>query len=570
MFHRCPFTLHRSKSPVKNIFLVLILLTLVVKISFAQPCHCNHIITNQQTSVSGGPDFQPGDTICIQSGNRDFLYLNNLHGDSLHYIVFINCGGPVIVQNNYYMYGIKIANSSYFRFTGSGVDSIKYGIKILGTAINSNGLSLDNKSTNFEVDHLEIANTGFAGIMAKTDPKCDLSTNRGVFTLYHPVFHDNYIHETGGEGFYIGHSFYTGYPTSCNGIPDTLYPHEIKGLRVYHNIVENAHLDGIQIGCATEDCEIYENTVTGYGVDGIGSQNPGIQIGGGTTGKCYNNLISGGTGIGIAIFGTGDNVIFNNVIINAGLNYFPGDPTKKVYGIFCDDRTTIPGRSFNLVNNTILYPKTDGIRFTSLLSSNNQIRNNIILHPGSLGSYSDSARSYINFLEACSVASTNNYTAPTLAGAGFRDILTNNYRLMAGSPAIDSGADLSLMGVTFDRDDLSRPGYAQFDIGAFEYHSENIWTGIKSSLWGNIENWSKQDTPLPEDDIVIPAGTPFQPVVSINGMVCHNLTLAADAEITVYPSASITISGNLTIEQGAFMNNQGILIIKGNLDNHNH
>ncbi len=140
---------------------------------------------------------------------------------------------------------------------------------------------------------------------------------------------------------------------------------------------------------------------------------------------------------------------------------------------------------------------------------------------------------------------------------------------MAGSPAIDSGADLSLMGVTFDGHGLARPGYSQFDIGAFEYHAENIWTGIKSSLWDDNDNWSKEDTPLAEDDIVIPAGTLFSPVVSGNGMVCHHLTLAGDAAITVNPSADITISGNLTIGQGASMDNQGIVIIKGNLNNLN-
>ena len=241
----------------------------------------------------------------------------------------------------------------------------------------------------------------------------------------------------------------------------------------------------------------------------------------------------------------------------------------KAYGIFCDDRTTIPGRSFNIVNNTILHPKTDGIRFNSLLSLNNQILNNIIVHPGSLGSYSDSARSYINVLVGCSVIRTHNYTSPAMAGADFRDTLTNNFRLKAGSPAIDAGTDLSLMGVTFDCDNLSRPGNSQFDIGAYEYHPENTWKGMKSSLWDDNENWSKEDAPLPEDDIFIPAGTLFPPVVTTYGMVCHNLTLAGEAAITVNPSADLTISGNLTIEQCASMDNRGAVIIKGNLYNHN-
>ena len=545
-------------------------LTLIATTSIAQPCICNHSITDQQLAVNGTSlNIQPGDTICIQAGTRNYLYLNNFHGDSLHYIVFINCGGPVIVQNNNYMYGIKIANSSYFRFTGSGVDSIRYGIRVLGTATNCNGISLDEKSTNFEIDHLEVANTGFAGIMSKTDPRCDLSTNRGNFTQYQTSFHHNYIHNTGGEGFYIGHSSYNGFPTTCNNQPDTLYPHDIKGLRVYHNIVENAHLDGIQIGCATEDCEIFGNTVNGYGMDAVGAQNSGIQIGGGTTGKCFNNVISGGTGTGIMVFGTGNNIIFNNVICNVGLNYYPEDPAKRVHGIFIDDRTTVLGRFFNVLNNTIVYVKSDGIRFSSLLSDSNQIRNNIIIHPGSLGSYPGNSQSYIYLSTGVHVTQSNNYTDPFMAQIHFRDTLANNFRLLESSPARDAGYNVASMGVTFDADSLPTPFNTGFDIGGFEYRTENRWTGGISALWDVDENWSKKDIPLQNDDIVISAGTLFSPVISTSGMVCHHLTIATGAQLIVNQTAVFTIFGNLNIHTGASIDNAGVVVIKGNLINQN-
>jgi len=536
---------------------------------FAQPCSCNHTITNQQLAVNANSlNIQPGDTICIQAGNRDYLYLANFHGDSLHYVVFINCGGPVIIQNNYYNYGIKIVNSKYFRFTGTGVDSIRYGFKILGTPVNTNGVNLTEKSSNFEIDHLEIANTGFAGIMSKSDPMCDLSTNRGNFTQYNPVFHDNYIHNAGGEAFYIGHSYYNGYPVTCNGIPDTLYPHEIKGCRVYNNIVENSHWDGIQVSCVTEDCEVYGNTVIGYGMDAVSSQTTGIQIGGGTTGKCYNNFISGGNGCGIIVFGTGNNLVFNNVIMDAGLNYFPDDPTKRVHGIFCDDRTTVPGRYFNFVNNTIINVKTDGIRFSSMLSANNQIINNLIIHPGSLGSYSNSAQSYIYLFSGTSVIQSNNYTDPFMNNVQFRDTLNDNFRLMAGSPARETGADMSLLGVNFDFDSLSRP-YSLYDIGAFEYHPENIWTGAISSSWDVAGNWSKAGVPLPDEDVIVVPGTPHPLQVTTTGKVCHHLVVCTGAGLILDTTAAITISGNLTIQQGGSINNQGEITIKGHLMNLN-
>ena len=565
-----PFGLQFFSSFIGKKFSAFLFLTLVSATIHAQNCCCSYTITNQVSAVNGtNLNLQPGDTVCIQAGIRDYLYLTNFHGDSLHYLIFINEGGAVVVQNNDHLYGIKIANSSYFRFTGTGSDTIKYGIRVLGTAINCNGVSLDEKSTNFEVDHLEVANTGFAGIMSKTDPVCDLSANRGHFTQCNPVFHDNYVHNTGGEGFYIGHSFYNGYPVTCNGLPDTLYPHEIKGLRVYNNIVENTHWDGIQVGCASSDCEIYGNIVTGYGADAVAVQNNGIQIGGGTTGKCYNNLVANGSGNGIIVFGTGNNTIYNNLILNVGLNYFPEDPTRRVHGIFCDDRTTIPGRYFNFLNNTIVNAKTDGIRFYSQQSANSQIINNIIIHPGSLGSYPTHDQSYIYLASGVDVTRSNNYTDPTMASVHFRDTLAGNFRLLADSPPRDAGADAGLMGVTSDYDNVPRPNGAGFDIGAFEYHPENIWTGAISSAWDVAGNWSDEGIPLPNDDVVVPAETPYQLQVTGPGKICHHLEVCTGGRLGLDPSAEITITGNLTIRQGASFNNQGQVNIKGHLINQN-
>ncbi len=456
---------------MKKVLIILISLLGFSSSQIAQTCHCNHIITAAQLSIDGTSlNILPGDTICLEASTKSYLRLVNFHGDSNNYIVFINCGGPVIVQNASQGYVIKLGNCSYFRFTGTGTDGVQYGIKAFGST--GNGLSLDDKSTNYEIDHIEVANTGFAGIMAKTDPSCDLSTNRGHFTQYQTILHDNYVHNTAGEGFYVGHSYYSGYPTTCSSLPDTLFPHELKGVRIYNNLVDSSHWDGIQVGCATEDCEIFGNRVTNYGVDAIDGQNSGIQIGGGTTGKCYNNYIADGMGTGIIIFGLGTNSFYNNVIVHAGLNYFPSDISKRVHGIFCDDRATIAGRSFNFYNNTIIQPKTDGIRFYSTLSANNKFYNNLIVEPGSLGSYSQSSsqNSFINFGSGVSALLSNNYYDSVMSKMFFVDTLGNNYRLLSTSPAIDYGMNLTTYGIAFDFDSIPRPSGNGFDVGAFEYH----------------------------------------------------------------------------------------------------
>ncbi len=441
---------------------------------YSQNCNCTISIPSTQLIVDGNNyNIQPGDTVCLLAGNRDYLKLTNFHGDSLNYIVFKNCGGAVIVQNNYHLYGISITKSSYFKFTGSGSDTVEYGIKILETKASMNGLSISEKSTNYEIDHIEVGNAGFAGIMAKTDPVCDLSTNYGYFTQYQTYIHHNYIYNSGGEGMYIGHSFFSGYPTTCNSQPDTLYPHEIKGLKIYNNYIENSHWDGIQVGCATEDCEIYGNIIKNSGTDLVNGQNSGIQISGGTTGKCYNNFIFNGSGNGISTFGLGNNLFFNNVILNSGRNYYPSDPSKKVYGIFCDDRNTIPGLPFNFINNTIINPKTDGIRIYSLLSNNNKFYNNIIINPGSFGSYSNNNQSYIYILSGVNASLSNNYFDVNMKNIKFIDTTQNNFKLTVSSPAKDAGMDVSGYGINFDFDNYPRPYASGFDIGAYEYYPGN-------------------------------------------------------------------------------------------------
>ncbi len=100
-----------------------------------------------------------------------------------------------------------MGNSKYFRITGSGDSAHRYGIILKGAS--TMGLNLGLLSTNFEVDRLEIADIGFAGIMAKTDPKCGKPYGRDKFTMREIKIHDNYIHDTQGEGLYIGNSFYS-------------------------------------------------------------------------------------------------------------------------------------------------------------------------------------------------------------------------------------------------------------------------------------------------------------------------------------------------------------------------
>jgi len=468
LYYTAKYSLSQVISILKqiNINMFTLLLALLFSAISLVSAHNNsskHLIASSQLSIDASKmNIQPGDTVCIEAGLRKMLLISNIHGTAENYIVFQNCGGEVIIQNKDLSYGVCIDNSSYFRFTGTGVDSINYGIRILETMVGgSMGIKVGNKSTNYEIDHIEIANVGFAGIMAKTDPKSDLSTNRNTFTQYQSIFHDNYIHNTGGEGMYIGHSFYNGMLFTVDGKEITLFPCALKGVRVYNNRIDSTGWDGIQVGCATEDCEIFGNSVTNYGLSDESSQQSGIQINSGTTGKCYNNYIAEGTGNGMTIFGLGNNDIYNNIIHDAGFS-----------GIFLDDRGTIPESSFNFFNNTIVSPKADGIRFYSVISKNNKFHNNIIINPGSIITYSKYSKQtpYINVGAKIGIDAiiSNNFMDTNLDRIQFEDVSNNNFKLMSTSPAIEAGLDLSIYGVASDFEFKARPIGRNYDLGAYQ------------------------------------------------------------------------------------------------------
>lgn len=416
---------------------------------------CTYVVPADSTVVDGTVlGLKPGSIICLNSDvTYGSLEFRNIVGTTENPIIIKNCGGTANIRATNKWHAVRTEHSKYFRISG-GSASGAYGINIQGGEM---GLKLDGLSTNFEVDHVEITNVGFAGIMAKTDPTCDDATIRGNFTMYDVSFHHNYVHATGGEGFYIGNSFYDGMERQCG----KRLPHEIKGLKVFNNIVRNTGWEAIQVSCAIEGTEIYNNTIENYGTVNKEYQNNGLQIGSGTGGTVYNNLIKKGTGNGLIIMGIGDNIIYNNIIVDAGSN-----------GVFCDERYT-PGEGFQFINNTIVNPKKDGIRLYSELVPMNTVINNIIVNPGSYASYEnirpqDDAFVYRSGPDV-SVNMSNNLFVLSLDEIKFVNPLADNYRLKPNSPAINFGKDISRFAIDYDFYNAKRKNGAAYDIGASEY-----------------------------------------------------------------------------------------------------
>jgi hypothetical protein len=363
---------------------------------------------------------EPGDTLFFLGGSKQYLQLKNFSGNSRFPIVFINLNGMVTINTDWY-YGIVLNNCRYVRLTGTGDTKYFYGFMISRVAGGA-GLSIGDLSSDVEVDHVSIANTSIAGIYAKTDPDCTLTSVRSNFTQYNTVIHDSYFSNTGNEGMYIGSSFYWGETIDCKGKDTVVMPSVLKGVRVYNNIVKYSGWDGIQVGSATTDCQIFNNLVMYDSQAGVNYQMSGFMIGGGSDCDCYNNYIYKGKGDAIESLGLGNYKIYHNVIVDPGWNYYPSDPSKMKYGIYVGDVSCVPGNSFSILFNDIIDPKADGIRFSSTRSRNNLIASNTIINPGT------GSNGYIVLTSpSCIVSEKNNYFYPTRSYGRGLDIGLNEY-----------------------------------------------------------------------------------------------------------------------------------------------
>jgi hypothetical protein len=431
---------------------------------------------------------QPGDTVYIQAGTRGYLRIRDFSGDPDHPIIFMNYGGVVTV-NTSYSYGIAVSNCKFVRLTGTGDPENFYGIDIQHVG-NGAGVSFGELSSDFEMDHVRISDDPIAGLYAKTDPDCSFTSTRNNFTQYNTRIHDNYIDSTGNEGLYIGSSFYNGETFNCNGRDTVLFPSILSDVWVYNNIVHSTGWDGIQVSSASVDCQVYDNIIMYDSQAGVSGQMTGIILGGGSKCDCYNNTISEGKGDGIEDHGLGGNRIFNNLIIDAGRTYYPGDLSKKKYGIYVDDVSVQYDSSFRILFNDIINPKCDGVRFASVNSKNNRVVSNAIINPGDYVEEGNVA--YVEVTDPASdVTISNNYDALDTLNAGF---VSGSYELKAGSPLIDAGY-YNGEGVNFDFLDHLRPQGAGFDIGAYEYG--NISSGIQ-----NITNSNKVSIPYPNPAVI--------------------------------------------------------------------
>lgn len=444
------------KLPSSSVLLIALLFGLTVTLSptsaLAQDCGCDHSV-DSSTGIIDGTEMgvAPGDVVCIEAGEREFLRVFNMTGTADAPVVIRNCGGQVVIDNADRGYGLTLSESAYVRITGTGDPDHFYGFKVRasrdGPDYSASCLVLSGKSTDYEVDHIEAYECGFAGVSAKTDPTCEEQDLSG-FVQRNSRLHHLYLHDTGGEGIYFGN---TGYPSregNCDGQAVDLIPHTHEGVWIHDNIIEDTGWDGAQIGVSPSDCYFYRNRIARVGLKMEEFQSQGLQIGGGSSCEITDNFISEGPALGIIVLDAADTLIANNVVVGF------------VDGIYINDRDSpvTAGATYRVVHNTVVDIGDRGITVYGSRSVGNLFVNNLIAGGGTtpLGIGGD--------VDARDVG---NVIVDSIADALFSAPEDEDYSLAEGSPAIDAGSVEPEAGVDVDQLGASRDESP--DAGAFEF-----------------------------------------------------------------------------------------------------
>lgn len=471
----------------KNLFWLLLVLTAPLLAQQSPQTHLLDFLDPDDLTIIRAEDYnwQPGDTLCIPAGTYAGIRFYDLQGTAEQPIYIQNCGGRVELIEAQHS-AVEFQRCSYVRFTGSGEENSLYGIEIRALKQGAQGVNITNMSTHIEVDHIEIAEAGFAGIMAKTDPICSMpeAWRSAGYVMENIQLHDNNIHHTLGEGIYVGYTGSTVWTSNraCDG--EVIYGHWLRDVSVYNNLINFTGLDAIQLNLVQEGGLIYNNRIHNFGLNESTFQDYAMSLGAGSyevfNNEIINDQVDRGKGIQV-ISATQGLAIYNNLLVR-----------PQGHGIFLHMRAPFDNpEGYFIAQNTIVEPRESGIHYNSTITEGpddligqqqNQsplwLINNLVISPGNryeLGNtWKGEQESYFDFnnrstRDAVAYFQRTNVLTRRPDTLHLRDVSRDDFRLMDGrSPLLNSGTDLSDWGILFDLEDQARPFGSGYDIGAYE------------------------------------------------------------------------------------------------------
>ncbi|MGB0591138.1 MAG: hypothetical protein ACPGU1_15790 [Myxococcota bacterium] len=430
-----------------------------------------------------------GQTVCIPSGAYSHMNFQGLKGSEGAPILITNCGqGRVVIDAEGAYAALGADRAAHLRILGTGDPGEPYGFHFKNAGSWTAVIKMKEGATHIEIGYVEVEGPGYTGIAIQAYPYCDASLGRDSFTQYDTHVHHSYVHGVSGEGLYLGPSHYheeispTSISAACpEGFPEAA----LRGVEVHHNVIEDTGRDAIQVGAAIEGMRIHDNIIRRYALQGDWGHTGGIQINPGSVGHVFNNHIDA---TGLETFDNafqvaggvdGPTYIYNNVVIGSEVPFLKlnrmGNPESPVYvmnntfvlnpersstlSIACAEAWEQP---FFITNNifteyayvgTFIYENVDGVAYSKIIGDQND---NCPIN----------GEIYLNGPDTDQQIPGNLYLKDS-QDVGFAALHQGDYHLLADSPAVGTGEDLSDL-VTDDYDGQARPA-GPFDQGAYVY-----------------------------------------------------------------------------------------------------
>jgi hypothetical protein len=178
--------------------------------------------------------------------------------------------------------------------------------------------------------------------------------------------------------------------------------------------------------------------------------------------------------IGVTFSMEGGTVLYNTVryseIYNNPCYGVMAFPYNYVYNnIIRNNGTGVKFGSFAKVHHNVVYKNGEIGLWPS--GSGQEMKNNIVLgHRWDILNQDTGTVDFAsNICTAVGIPDTIGCTMAASPTTIFQDISVQDFHLRAGSPAIGTGVPLSSLGLTVDKDSVSRPPTGPVDVGAYQY-----------------------------------------------------------------------------------------------------
>ncbi|MCX6266646.1 MAG: hypothetical protein NTW16_04720, partial [Bacteroidetes bacterium] len=323
-------------------------------------------------------------------------------------------------------------------------------------------------------------------------------------------------------------------------------------------------------------------------VDGIYQLNSSFNTSGNPSENIYyNNVIYDLTSNGESSYynvvgihnasGWGDKYYYNSVYLTGQLNK-SGSSNGSMSACFSNGQGVNSGYASNIeMKNNIFYMNSDnptGVNhhYTHYANLNSYTGSTLDFNL-LLDSVTGTAIGHIGYFNSASYDNISQWRAATLqdySSLSADPLFTSATDLVPQSSSPVLGAGIPVPGITTDFNGALRDTLHP-SMGAYEngMSAGKVWNGLVSADWNDGSNWTPTGVPLATDNLTIPPGTPFICTLNSTGLECNNIAINTSAVMTIQPVSEITVHGNLTIESGGKLTNDGLLIMKGNLVNQN-